>query len=180
MNETVRIDILKVIKSAISMIERDNIFGLKDLSNQTIHNSSIFQDNDSVGIAVIMYTLSKIFDRQKNIDKSVINILIKAKNSLFDYDIERFRRFLKKLFALISKEDKKTKMYLQEVISQAGVRKGSKIYDHGISLAQSANILGVSQWDMMDYLGKTKIADTFKEPINLRRRLATARKIFGG
>lgn len=179
MNNIVKNDILKVLDLAISIIEKGNVSSLKELSNHTIHNSSIFQDTDSVNIAIIMYTLAKIFERENKIDKSIIHTLIKTKRSLFEDKFDEYKNYIDKIFRLISKEDLKIKKYVQEVISQAGVRKGSKIYEHGISMAKSAQILGVSQWDMMDYVGSTKIADSFSEPMNLRIRLKIARDIFG-
>ena len=53
------------------------------------------------------------------------------------------------------------KQYIDEFINQAEIKKGTKIYDHGVSLGQAANILGISQWELMNYVGKTR----FGEPI---------------
>lgn len=180
MDDIVRVDILKVLDSASRMIERGDIAGLKELSDHTIHNSSIFQDEDSVSVAVIIYTLAKIFEREKLVDKSIISIILHAKRLLLENNFEAYRESIRRLYKLISRKDQKTRMYIQEVISQAGVRKSAKVYDHGISMARAANILGVSQWDVMDYIGKTKIPDSFHEKINLKRRIATARKLFMG
>ena len=179
MDEIIRVDILKVLDSSSKMIERQDIVGLKELSNHTIHNASIFQDQDSVTVAVVIYTLAKIFERENAVDKSVIPIINNSKKSLFDNRIEEYRLNLKKLYDIIKEKDSKHKMYVQEVISQAGVKKSSKIYEHGVSMAQAASILGVSQWELMDYIGKTNIPDTF-ERINLKQRLSNARKIFEG
>lgn len=179
MDEIVKVDILRVLESASKMIERSDVSGLKDLSNHTIHNCSIFQDQDSVTIAVITYTLAKIFEREKNVDKSVVPIINNARRSLFENKMEDYRVSLKSLYDLIKIRDEKHKIYVQEVLEQAGVRKGSKIYDHGVSLAQAASILGVSQWELMDYIGKTNIPDSF-ERVNLKQRLSVAKKIFAG
>lgn len=178
MDEIVRVDILKVLDASSKMIERLDIIGLKDLSNHTIHNASIFQDQDSVTIAVIMYTLAKIFEREKAIDKGVVPIINNAKNALFDNKFEEYRLDLTKLYDIIKDKDAKHKLYVQEVIEQAGVKKSSKIYEHGVSMAQAASILGVSQWELMEYIGKTNIPETF-ERINLKQRISNARKIFG-
>ena len=179
MDEIVRTDILKVLDASSKMIERLDIVGLKELSNHTIHNASIFQDQDSVTIAVIMYTLAKIFERESVVDKSVIPIINSSKRALFDSKFEEYRLNLKKLYEIIKEKDAKHKMYVQEVIEQAGVKKSSKIYEHGVSMAQSASILGISQWELMDYVGKTSVPDTI-ERINLKQRISNARKIFEG
>lgn len=179
MDEIVRVDILKVLDSSTKMIERLDIVGLKELSNHTIHNASIFQDQDSVTIAVIMYTLAKIFERESLVDKTVIPIINNSKKALFDNKIEEYRLNLKKLYEIIKEKDSKNKMYIQEVIDQAGVKKSSKIYEHGVSMTQAASILGISQWELMEYIGKTSIPETF-ERLNLKQRISIARKIFEG
>lgn len=180
MDDSVKIDILKVLDGSIRMIERKDISGLKELSNHTIHNASIFQDEDSITVAVVMYTLAKVFERERGVDKDILPILSRAKRSLVENHYEKYKNKMKKLYKIIGRKDSKHNLYVQEVMRQASVRKSSKIYDHGVSMARATDILGVSVWDMMDYVGKTKIADTFDEHLNLKQRLAIARKIFGG
>lgn len=46
-------------------------------------------------------------------------------------------------------------------------------------MTQAASILGVSQWELMEYIGKTSIPETF-ERLNLKQRISIARKIFEG
>ena len=43
---------------------------LKDLSNQTIHDSTTFQDQEAIEIAVLIYSLSKIYEKPKAVDAS--------------------------------------------------------------------------------------------------------------
>lgn len=179
MDDKVKTDILRVLDDSSRMIERGDITGLKEVSNHTIHNASIFQDEDSVIIAVIIYTLAKIFDREQKSEIIVVPIINNAKKNLFENNIESYKENLRKLYEIIKNRDSKNKLYIQEVMEQAGVKKSSKIYEHGVSMGQAASILGVSQWELMEYIGKTNIADQF-EPQNLKKRLFTARKLFGG
>ncbi len=179
MDDIVKTDILKVLNSASMMIEKGDTMGLKELSNHTIHNASIFQDEDSVTIAVIIYTLAKIFERENRCEMSIVPIINSAKKNLFENNLESYKLNLTKIYTHIKNHDSKNKLYIQEVIQQAGVKKSSKIYDHGVSLGQAASILGVSQWELMEYIGNTSITDNF-EPDNLKKRLSTARKLFGG
>jgi hypothetical protein len=179
MEDKVKTDILNVLDNSSKMIERDDMTGLKELSNHTIHNASIFQDEDSVTIAVIMYTLAKIFERENKAELLFVPIINNAKRNLFENKISEYKENLKKLYELIKNRDSKNKLYVQEVFEQAGVKKSSKIYEHGVSMGQAASILGISQWELMEYIGKTSISDSF-EPQNLKKRLSTARKLFGG
>ena len=178
MNEKIKRDIIAIVDDCLRYIELQDIASIKELSNHTIHNASIFQDQDSISIAVIMYALSKIFDRKGVVSKDIINILKKAKAALQNNRFELYRKTVKSLIENISKEDTKLKLYIQEVIEQAQIKKGSKLYEHGISMAQAASLLGISQWDLMNYVGKTKISDMVKESIPMEKRLKFARGLF--
>ena len=67
---------------------------------------------------------------------------------------------------------------MQEVIEEAKIKKGYKLHEHGISLGRTAEILGISQWELMNYVGKTKISDVDIVPTDVVQRLKLARGIF--
>ena len=81
------------------------------------------------------------------------------------------------LYCIISTIDSKLKLYIGEVITQAEIKKGSKLYAHGISLGRAAEVLGISQWELMFYIGKTKLIDV-KGCVGVRERLNYARSLF--
>lgn len=184
MNETIKKDILSILSGIINILrvkEEKDIVEIKELSNHTIHNASIFQDEDSVSIAILIYSLSKIIERKQG-ELSYNNIvrLIKTAYDFLDKNnIDSYRKTIRKLFKFISTIDTKLKLYIEEVINQAQIKKGSKLYEHGISLARASEILGVSQWELMSYIGKTKIPDVYEvERVSLKNRLNYARSLF--
>ena len=69
-------------------------------------------------------------------------------------------------------------MYIHEVINQAQIKKGCKLCEHGISIARASEVLGISQWELMHYIGKTTLIDQFSEPVNVTKRLKIARSMF--
>jgi len=179
MPEEVRQDILKILHRVIKVLEKGYYNQLKALSNHSIHNASIFQDQDSISIAVITYAMSKIVDTP-SFDLGAFRTAFK--NSIKDLragKFEVYRSSIKALFKMIMDTDQKLKQYIDLVIDFAEVKKGGKIYDHGISLAQTASLLGVTQWELMEYLGTTTIEDHFREETSVEKRLQTARKLFG-
>jgi hypothetical protein len=182
MNDTIKKDILSIISKTIEILkvkdERD-LVELKKLSNHTIHNASIFQDADSTSIAVLIYSLSKIIERKFwELDlRSILNLLNVASSHLKKDDAYEYRKTIRKLFSLISNIDSKLKLYIEEVIRQAQIKKGSQLYRHGISLARASEILGISQWELMNYIGHTKIAD-IEAKVDTRSRLNFARRLF--
>ena len=182
MNDIVKKDIISVLTRLVEILkvkEDTDILEAKELSNHVIHNASVFQDEDSISIAVLVYSLSKIIERQKDIDYakllSMINSCILSLNEDRDDD---FRRAIKNIFTFIRALDKKLSMYINEVINQAQIKKGCKLCEHGVSVARASEVLGISQWELMHYLGKTMIIDNFSEPVNASTRLKFARSLF--
>lgn len=182
MDEVVKKDILKVLSdvSAILEVEEEkDIAELRELSNHTIHNASIFQDGDSVGIAILIYSLSKVIERRegKMNYKVLLKLIDEAKRDLESNRIDGYRKVIKKFFKFISTIDSKLKLYIEEVINQAEIKKGSKLYAHGISLGRAAEVLGISQWELMFYIGKTKLTDV-RGGVGVKERLNYARGLF--
>ena len=89
-----------------------------------------------------------------------------------------FRKSIKEMFSFIRTMDEKIKMYIFEVINQAQIKKGCKLCEHGISIARASEVLGISQWELMHYIGKTTLIDKFSEPVNVLTRLKIARRLF--
>jgi hypothetical protein len=182
MEDIVRNDIISVLKDVLSILNEKNpgISELKALSNRTIHNASIYQDEHSISMAIFIYSLSKVMERTEDgFDFSKIkNIISLSITSLENNSIDRYDSLNKQLFSLISRADDKFRKYIQEVISQAQIRKGSKIYEHGISASKTAQILGISLWDLYRYLGATQNIDTEAEISSVRQRLKFTRSLF--
>ncbi len=181
MHKVIKEDILNVLKDSIAAVETQKISELSLLSDHVIHDASIFQDEDTLSIAILIYSLSKIIERccEKNVKYDAI--LKELKNAV--YHLERnnfnpFRNTIKKLFSTISTYDKKIKLYIEEVINKSKLKKGSKLYKHGLSIARTAELLGVSQWELMNYIGKTFLPEEKKEGLNAKQRLNITRELF--
>jgi hypothetical protein len=178
MNETIKKDIIDIIAQAVEIIKEGNPYDLKELSNHTIHNASIFQDEFSVAIAVIIYSLSKIISANSESKGKFAGLLVKARKSMEQDDITGYKAATGSIMDLISKLDSRFGGYVDDVISQAQIRKASKIYDHGISLGQTSSILGISQWELMQYLGAARGTDSPYEKSDVIEKLKYTRRLF--
>ena len=185
MDPKVKEDILAMLTDAIEVLktkEEKDILELKELSDHTIHNASVFQDEDSITIAVILYAIYKIVERPSGLDTKVYDLirfeLKKAKDILIGDDVEGYRKKIDGLSSIISAIDSKLKLYVEEVINKAQIKKGSRLYEHGISLERAAEILDISHWELMSYVGKTRITDEAGESINVKDRIKFARGLF--
>jgi TRAP-type mannitol/chloroaromatic compound transport system substrate-binding protein len=180
--------IINVLESTKSALQEQNIIQLKDLSNQTIHCASTEQDLGSILIAIVVYSLGKLLEKKDSLQIKNWNKFIKKFNAILDLAIkaakegneERYEAYLGMARKTLSSLSVNLKPYIEEVMRKASINKASKIYEHGISLGQTANLLGISQWELSEYTGQTSIADTnYNNTINTKKRAQMAMEFFG-
>ena len=184
MNDQVKEDILAVIKKVITAFRTKNYFDLRDISNQTTHSASMYGDEDAVSIAVIIYSLFKIVSRDfydHSLDEEILGSFLRAYDALEKGNIPAFRQTMQRVFKNLSQKDPSIRRYLKSIVYHAQTVKSSRLYEHGISLASAAEILGVSHWDLMSYVGKTGIPESTPgtSADEMKRRLRFARSLFG-
>lgn len=183
MIEQIKRDILFVLDELLDILkvkEDKYVYQIKELSNRIIHNASVFQDEDSVSIAVLIYALSKIIERndaQLNYAR-LSSMISSCVASLKNGNDERFRRSVKDIFNFIRTVDQRLRLYIYEVINQSQIKKGCKLCEHGVSVARASQVMGISRWELMHYLGKTTLVDQFSDPVNASVRLKFARGLF--
>jgi len=175
----VRKDIISAIDEVIGAISKKDYIRISEISNHTIHDASIFQDDDSLTLAVLLYALSKVMQACIVAQEEcplVAPSLIKAKEALLEDDENSYRTETKNILRKIVKEDSQLKFYIQDVINRAKIKKASKMHEHGISIARTAELLGISQWELQTYIGKLT-GRSFDGGSTLQR-LKKARELF--
>jgi len=188
LEEEQRINIIRILDETVKAVKEENIKLLKDLSNQTIHDASTVQDQYSITIAVLIYSLSKIYERETHYGQfkgwrafcfDCTKGLEVAKGKLEKRDIPGFDKAIKDYVNILKELETKLKRYIQDVFNSAKINKASRIYEHGISLGRTAELLGVTKFQLMEYVGRTYIADVKENmTINPEKRLSIAREIF--
>ena len=181
MEEIVRKDILSALKEAVSLLSEDEIdfIRLRRLSDHTVHDSSIFQDGFSLSVGVLIYSLSKIIERTKNVNvASVRKLMEEAIISFEKKKDDAGRKSLRQILSIIAQADEEYGRYVQQGIPQAAVKKASSLYRHGLSIMKTAELLGVSMWDLQSYLGATNIYEQDIDISSVRQRLTFARSLF--
>jgi hypothetical protein len=179
--------VLSVLKETKEAVREENIVKLKSLSNKTLHSASIEQDPDSVTIAVILYSLSKIIERKKysyyeewpSFYKKYMGYIEEAISSLEKDDLDGFRKNINRIRKEINRLSGRFKKYIQDVFRKAEINKASRIYEHGISMEQTAKLLGITIWELAEYSGQTGISDVdLSVTLPIRKRLDYAEEIF--
>ena len=187
MKKDVKDDILSILKDSYRAIESNDIVKLKEASDHTLHCMSIYQDGDSSSIAIIIYSLAKIFEKEEyrvkkewsEFYRKVLRHIGEARELLGSDNLTGYNSCIKELLKLIHGLEKKFGLYVDEVLQSAKIKKGSKIYSHGISSGRVAEMLGISEWELMSYVGKTKIDDSkFAVSKSIKERLELVKGLF--
>lgn len=180
-------NILDIIIKSRKAIKEKDVFTLKKLSDRTVHVSSIYQDPDNIAVAVVIYSLAKLTEREKyktlegweNYEKIFLNSLDNAVYHLKVDNLEMFRKDLIEIEESVEKLSGKLKLYIQSVFRKAHINKASRIYEHGISQAKAASILGITVWELAEYAGTTGISDVdLSITKSIKERLNIAEKMF--
>ncbi len=178
MEKEIKNDILHVLMETKEALEEKQFSNLKAISNHIIHDASTFQDSDSINTAILVYSLYKLFNSPnaaKNVKKTLEQIN-NAINALVEDDLRDFNDAYKKIYRNIELV-KDLKNNINFVIHQAKIKKGSQTVYHGLSVERAADLFGISQWDLMNYLGKTNIYDSFESDVPVKKRLEYARTL---
>jgi len=179
MNEDIRKDILAILKDSLNAVTHQNFSDLKEISNHINHNSSIFQDKDSISIAVLIHSLSKVMPNCEYVVKDKVREKLEACiEFLTNNKISAYRNTVKAIFEDVKILNEKLKKYFEEVIEYSEIKKASKLYYNGLSIGRAAEILGINRWELMDYVGKTKINEEAIAGISVDDRLNYLRDVF--
>ena len=181
-------NILRILKETKEAIKKGDVVEIKSLSNQTINTASLAQDPDNIAVAVIVYSLSKILEREnyrelpgwKTLYNTILFSLDKSIKDVQENNEEKFRKDFETIRGTISKLSGKLKIYIQDVFRKAQINKASRVYEHGISMAQTAKLLGVSMFELAGYAGQTGISDVPEsKTLEVKKRIKIATEIFG-
>ena len=180
--------IINVLIEVQEALRRNDYVKIKNLSNEVVHTSSIEQDPDIISVAVIIYALSKLVEREKYREyrnwpkfyKNYLSGLDGIIKALKRNDINRFRKEIDFIRSTIQNLSGNLKNYIGEVFRKAQINKASRIYEHGISMENTARILGVSVWELAEYAGGTGIGDVnLALTIPIKERIKIAEEVFG-
>lgn len=179
--------VIDILTRARFALEKEDTKELRVLSDQTIHSSSVYQHTDYILVATIIYTLSKLVERKDKLNlnnwqqfiKEINNLLSLAISSLQQNKQSQFIKFLSKTKRYLENSSPNLKPMIDELLRKASINKASKIYEHGISLAKTTKLLGVSPWELSEYIGeKDSLQTKLNKTIDARIRAEMAMRFF--
>lgn len=178
--------IAEVLTDANRALAHKDYLALKSLSNKTIHSACKVQDSASITIAVILYALSKVIERHdyarirswETLVKKLSGTLSLAAEAVRKNQWDAYKKHVEKARKTLESQSVKIKPYIADVLRKAAINKGSRMYEHGISLEQTAKLLGLSQWELSEYIGQKSAQDAHHETINVKQRAKMALEFF--
>lgn len=182
-----RENLYKILRQTKEAIDRGDSAKIRNLSNQTINTASLTQDPDNIAVAVIVYALSKIVEREdyrnlpgwNNFHKIIHSSLEHAIIDLKEDRREKFRKHLGTIREYIGKLSGKLKVYIEEVFRRAQINKASRLYAHGISMEHTAKLLGISLFELAEYAGNTGVSDApINKTLDVKSRVKLAMGMF--
>lgn len=158
-------DLRSMLQEAKNALDNNAADDLKAISNHCIHAATTFQDCDSSKLSVLVYVLSKMLQAQKIKphlqfagQTKVSQLFAKARFALQKNKIKDFRSALQKAEDVIQLQEANYAHYVDELLRRGKIKKACKIYDHGISLNRTAEMLDVSPWEVRSF-SKNAYAD---------------------
>jgi hypothetical protein len=178
-------NILRILKETKEAIRKDNFSKLSSLSNQTINTASLTQDPDNITVAIIVYSLDKIFERinvkenEKNkFEEKIMNYLEESIKKLETGKEKLARNALKKIRGEIEKFSGSIKTNIKDVLRKASINKGSRIFEHGVSVETAADLLGVTQYEIASYVGQKDYEYSEGKTMDVKKRIKLAERFF--
>ncbi|MDD5012474.1 MAG: hypothetical protein PHQ66_02410 [Candidatus Nanoarchaeia archaeon] len=179
---------LRILQEAKDAIKNNDSIKLKLLSNQTNNTASLTQDPDNIAVAVAVYSISKIVERVeyrtlpgwKDFYKTINSAIDNSISAIKKNDDAKLTDSLISIRDAVSKLSGRLKDYIQDVFRKAQINKASKIYEHGISMEQTANLLGITLFELATYSGqKPEGAEApLAKTLDVKSRIKTAMDLF--
>jgi len=70
------------------------------------------------------------------------------------------------------------KNYIEEILKKSSINRANKLYEHGISLGQTAKLLGLTQWEISEYAGQSKTDEYVSSLLSAKQRAKMAMEFF--
>ena len=183
MNEEIRKEILYDLQQAIDILQvkdSKDIEELGKLSEHAIGDIALYKDLELVSVTVLLYSVYKIGASLGVKEyQSIVKELRIAYDSLHQGNLGRYNHAIQNLFAIVRKSNAKIKEHLDDVMQAARIKKGTALLQRGLSIGQAAGVMGLSNWDLQEYAGKTTALEQHTEKIPGDKRVKIAFKLFG-
>ena len=180
--------LVEVLARAKNALLVKNASELKALSDVIVSSACNYQDSASITLSVTLYALNKIIERGDYGKIPRWDFFVKkfnaslnlASRALQEENQFAYEKYIEQARRVLTSQSVSIKPYIQDVLKKASINKGFRLHEHGISLEQTAKLLGVSRWDLAEYVGEKSFSEAgHGETINIKKRAKMALEFFG-
>ncbi|MBU0470015.1 MAG: hypothetical protein KKA62_02365 [Nanoarchaeota archaeon] len=183
MEEVIKKELFYDLDHSIEILEsreKKDVEELKILSDHGIENVAAYKNLDLISLSVLIYSLYKIITRIPDEDyNDILQELKNAKKNLEQGNLGRYNSNIKTLFSIVKRSNIKIKEHLQDVLDAAKIKKSAILLQKGLSIGQAAGLMGLTNWDLQQYAGKTTTHELSYEGVSAKKRTNIAFKFFG-
>ena len=183
-------NILSILEETKKSIQSKNTGYIRSLSDKTTNTASLTHDPDNIAIAVIVYSLSKLLEKEgyskltgwKNFYGKFLRCIDHVIDAIKRNNEKMITTELNSLRQSIMNISGSLKNQIQDIFRKASINKASKIYEHGISMEKTAKLLGISMYELASYAGQkgeTSSSTNAAKGVDIKSRLKTVMEIFG-
>ncbi len=185
MQEIMRKSLIKDIDSLITILKNGNNGirldhdALNNLSDHTVKDVALYKNMDAVSLAVLTYSISKVYSRlSEEKKKDLLTELSFLRSHLVEKNLPRYNKSLQILFEIIKCCTKDIKGNVHNVLYAAKINKTNTLLEHGLSVARAARAMGLSQWEILNYNIGKNLFENHNEKISPIKRLEYTIKLF--
>ncbi len=167
---------IQILQSKTSTINEE----LKDLSDHTIQDVALYKNMDAVSLAVLIYAISKVHRCVvgKKHEGDIILELQKAQKALQNKKFGSYNKSLAKAFDVVEKCGGEMKKYVRDVVYASKIKKGVTLIEKGVSVRRAASVIGISEWDLLSYTGRSHSVEEKHEKVPAKKRVTKAIEMF--
>lgn len=182
MEEAIKKEILFDLSETIKILEAKDpnvLPQLEKLSDHAIEDVAVHKDLDLISVTVLIYSLYKVQQCLQGKDfQAILRELKQARQLLQQNRLGQYNQSIKTIFQLIRKCNVKIQQHMQDVLDAARIKKGTLLVQKGLSIGQAAGLMGLSNWDLQAYAGKTTAFEQHDEAIPAMKRMKIALALF--
>ncbi len=168
-----------LIEHSEDALEQRDALALRRVSAEALSEAAVEGHREHILLALVDYALSKLLSKThySDIGDKFFEKIMRGFRKARDGPKKETIHNLEKIEDLVIKLDAKEGNYQENLMDKARVKKGSKLYEQGLSLRRAAELTGADATSILDYVGGSKIHEFHGEGRNADR-LKIAREVF--
>ena len=179
-------DEYRVLEAMGQELKQANVAQLRLLGSEIAEESFVTGSPRLVELAAACYSLSKFLEKHyitgsnkwKAFEKKALERLANAGRLTKIGREEDAEAEIDSMIEDITDFSEQMSRFQVDVVTKARIKIATDSYAHGASLGRACQLAGVNKSLVLNYIGVTRLSDKY-ETLNVRERLASARKIFG-